>query len=86
MRPITHRDTAAPGGAYFNESNNNLLLTRTGTNGTHYHDANAPYAAGGLRMRVLPRSEADEGRWRSNGTRKEEILVVHPPSDGICLL
>jgi hypothetical protein len=34
MRPITHQDTAAPGGAYYNESNDNLLLTRTDTNGT----------------------------------------------------
>jgi chitin synthase len=30
----THRDMAAPRRAYYNESNDNLLLTRTGTNGT----------------------------------------------------
>jgi chitin synthase len=30
----TDRDTAAPGRASYNESNDNLLLTQTGTNGT----------------------------------------------------
>jgi hypothetical protein len=43
-----YRNTAAPGGAYYNESNDNLLLTGTGTNGTQYYDANAQYAASGL--------------------------------------
>ncbi|KAH7905136.1 glycosyltransferase family 2 protein [Hygrophoropsis aurantiaca] len=37
-------------GQYDNESRDNLLLARTGTNGTNYHDANqsAGYGAGGL--------------------------------------
>ncbi|KAG6917556.1 hypothetical protein DXG01_002025 [Tephrocybe rancida] len=33
---------------YFNESADNLLLTRTGTDGTRYQDPNAEYGAGGL--------------------------------------
>ena len=75
----THRDTAAPGGAYYNESNDNLLLTRTGTNGTQYHDANAQYAACGLRTpnagAALEYSEAEEG-----GVRGSESAVGRAPS------
>jgi len=71
----THRDTAAPGGAYYNESNDNLLLTRTGTNGTQYHDANARYAGGGLRtpnVGAAPKyGEADEGGWGSEWDKKD---------------
>ncbi|KAI0650874.1 chitin synthase [Trametes meyenii] len=40
----THQGSLAPGpGAYYGggDSEDNLLLTRTGTNGTHYHDPNA---------------------------------------------
>jgi chitin synthase len=70
----SHRDTVPPGGAYFNESNDNLLLTRTGTNGTQYHDANAQYGAGGLRTPnagTAPEySEADEGGWGSEWDKK----------------
>ena len=52
-------------GAYYNEGNVNLSLTRTRTNGMQYHDTNAQHAAD-----VLPTpnagaarkySEADEG-------------------------
>jgi len=71
---FTHRDTAAPGGAYYNESNDNLLLTRTGTNGTQYHDANAQYAGGGLPLPMTGAapgySEADEGGWGSEWDKK----------------
>jgi chitin synthase len=42
--------THAPAGSvYFGESVENLLLTRTGTDGTMYKDPNAPYGSGGLR-------------------------------------
>jgi len=42
--------THAPvGSVYFGESVENLLLTRTGTDGTTYKDPNAPYGSGGLR-------------------------------------
>ena len=42
--------TPAPAGStYFRESVENLLLTRTGTDGTMYKDPNARYGSGGLR-------------------------------------
>ena len=82
----THRDTAAPGGAYYNESNDNLLLTRTGTNGTQYHDANARYGAGGLRIPnagAAPEySEPDDAGWGSEWDKKERNpggLPTTPP-------
>ena len=65
-----------PGERYYNESNDNLLLTRTGTNGTQYHDANAQYAGGGLRTPnvgagAAPEySEADGGGWGSEWDKK----------------
>jgi len=51
------------------------LLTRTGTNGTQYHDANARYAGGGLRtpnVGAAPKyGEADEGGWGSEWDKKD---------------
>ncbi|KAF8642787.1 hypothetical protein AX16_009420 [Volvariella volvacea WC 439] len=63
----THQDTTTGGhgGGYFNESNDNLLLTRTGTNGTQYQTANAPYSAGGL---LTPRH--DDGAWSAEDDKK----------------
>lgn len=65
----------APQGGYFNESNDNLLLTRVGADGTRYHDANAnsPYGAGGLTTpnAITPGySEPDEGGWDSDWDKK----------------
>lgn len=73
----THGSTMAPhGGAYFNESNDNLLLTRTGADGMRYHDANAssPYGAGGLTTpnAIAPEySEVDEAGWGSEWDKKD---------------
>ncbi|KAF9463705.1 glycosyltransferase family 2 protein [Collybia nuda] len=44
----THQDHGlAPPSGIYNESADNLLLTRTGTNGTHYRDANNDHGYGG---------------------------------------
>jgi chitin synthase len=73
-RPIAHRDIVGPGGTHFNESNNNMLLTRMGTNGTQYHDANAEYAAGVLRTpnagASREYSKTDESGWGSERDKK----------------
>jgi chitin synthase len=70
----TDRNMVAIRGAYYNESNDNLLLTGTCTNGTQYHDANAQYAASGLRTfnaGAAPEySEVDEGGWGSGWGKK----------------
>jgi chitin synthase len=72
---FTHRDTAAPRGGYYNECNDNLLLTRTGTTDTQYYDANAQHETGGLRTSDVGAAseycEADEGG-RGSGRDKKE--------------
>lgn len=67
---------AAPQGGYFNESNDNLLLTRTGTNGTQWQDANASgvYASGGLQTPNVGargfNEPEDGGAWGSGWDKK----------------
>ncbi|KAF5369698.1 hypothetical protein D9615_010145 [Tricholomella constricta] len=47
--------------SFFNESADNLLLTRTGTDGTRYQDPNAEYGAGGLNTPNQQRGFGDAG-------------------------
>jgi chitin synthase len=69
----THTELATQGG-YFNESVDNLLLTRTGTDGAHYLDPNSagtPYGGGGARSQSAQGfSESGEGGWGSDYDKK----------------
>jgi chitin synthase len=68
----------APPDAYYNESADNLLLTRTGTNGTHYHDPhelhtpNLPSAHG--------HTDPDDGEagWGSEWDKKRDPGAEDP--------
>lgn len=60
---FTHQtDGLAPQGGYFGGSGDNLLLTRTGTDGERYQDANADYGAQGTPRGVgeVPWNEYDK--------------------------
>ncbi|KAF8165979.1 chitin synthase [Crassisporium funariophilum] len=66
---FTHAEgLAPPTGGYFADSADNLLLTRTGTDGVRYQDPNAQYGSGGLHTPTLPRE--DTGAWGSGYDKK----------------
>ena len=67
----THQ--APPMSAYYNQSEDNLLLTRVTTNGTQYRDPNASYGQGGLATPGLsaPPYREDESGWGSEYDKKE---------------
>ncbi|KAI0268292.1 glycosyltransferase family 2 protein [Gloeopeniophorella convolvens] len=72
----THQDPAfPPQGAYFGQSDDNLLLTRVGTNGTQYRDPNVNYAQGGLLTPGLsaPPYREDDSGWGSEYDKKEPL-------------
>ncbi|TFK63456.1 glycosyltransferase family 2 protein [Pluteus cervinus] len=70
----THQDHQV--GGYFNESNDNLLLTRTGTNGTSYRAPNATYSAGGLNTPNVDES----GAWMGYDSKGDFESPSTPPS------
>ena len=69
-----------PQGGYFNESADNLLLPRTGTDGSHYRDPNpsSPYAVGGLHTpnagSARGFTDPDDGTWGSDWDKKGSPL------------
>ncbi|EMD40311.1 glycosyltransferase family 2 protein [Gelatoporia subvermispora B] len=73
----THQDgSLAPGQTYYGAgSEDNLLLTRTGTNGTQYRDPNGNYAQVGQSTPQLEQtpaySEADGDDWGSQWDKKD---------------
>jgi chitin synthase len=76
------------GAGYFNESADNLLLTRTGTDGAHYLDPNnagTPYGGGGLRSpnsgSVRNFSDPGNPAWSSDYDKKR----VSPGSSPVIL-
>ncbi|KAL0950335.1 hypothetical protein HGRIS_010306 [Hohenbuehelia grisea] len=83
----THEQGLAPGAEYYDESADNLLLARTGTNGTQYQDPNTtlPYGSGGLRTPNLadaPRGMGgsdDGGAWGSEWDKKDPSSPSVPP-------
>lgn len=82
---FTHAPT---GSVYFGDSVDNLLLTRTGTDGTVYKDPNARYGSGGLRTpdtRGFANPD-DHGAWSTEHDKKEpgtpEILPYSPRGGG----
>ncbi|CAL1699920.1 unnamed protein product [Somion occarium] len=91
----THRDGASQhaGGGYYGAggSEDNLLLTRTGTNGTNYLDPNAatPYGPGGLstpHVNTLGASPAysdtDGQGWGSEWDKKDDYPEPSPSKEG----
>ncbi|PPQ77158.1 hypothetical protein CVT25_010786 [Psilocybe cyanescens] len=66
-----------PISGYFGDSADNLLLNRTGPDGSRYQDPNAQYGGGGLRTPTAPfggkgYSDADDGNvWGSEYEQKE---------------
>ena len=90
---FTHGEgLAPPSSGYFGESADNLLLPRTGPDGSRYLEANATYGSGGLRTPGYGGkfSEADDhGVWSPDLDKKEppspEVLPYStrggPPGD-----
>ncbi|KAF8967535.1 chitin synthase [Flammula alnicola] len=79
-----------PLGAYFGDSADNLLLTKTAPDGTRYQDANAQYGGGGLRTPNMPyggkafSDQDDPGSWGSGDDKKgsPEIPPYSPGGGG----
>ncbi|KAH7923638.1 glycosyltransferase family 2 protein [Leucogyrophana mollusca] len=85
----THQD--AGHGPYDNESRDNLLLARVGTNGTHYQDPNhsAAYGLSGLASPAAAGapaySDADEGwgsEWDKKGTSPADRSPPYSSKEG----
>ncbi|KAA1466721.1 hypothetical protein DENSPDRAFT_831600 [Dentipellis sp. KUC8613] len=69
----THQEGAQSTGGY-GESVDNLLLARTGTDGTQYRDPNMGYAEGGLmtpNTAGIPPYSQEDGGWGSEYDKKE---------------
>ena len=79
----THQDPGfPPQSAYHGQSEDNLLLTRVTSSGTHYRDPNASYGQGGLLTPGLsaPPYREDESEWAPNYDKKEVIQGSPDPS------
>ncbi|TFK47006.1 glycosyltransferase family 2 protein [Heliocybe sulcata] len=71
---ITHQSTGLMGQAAYDESVDNLLVSRTGADGMQYHEANNQgyYGSGGLRTPNAPAySDADNSAWESDYDKKD---------------
>jgi chitin synthase len=78
----THQEgLVPPTGGYFNESADNLLLTRTGTNGTQWQDPNGElsYGGGGLNT---PNLSKGFGAWDSDQKGETPPYSPNPAKDG----
>jgi len=78
----THQEgLAPPSTGYFNESADNLLLTRTGTNGTQWQDPNGEvsYGNGGLNT---PNLTGGFGAWDSDRKGETPPYSPNPAKDG----
>ncbi|KAI0065969.1 glycosyltransferase family 2 protein [Artomyces pyxidatus] len=76
----THQDSAfPPQGGEYGHSADDLLLTRTGTNGTQYRAPSGGYSQGGLLTpNLAPPYREDESGWGSDYDRKERLGDMSP--------